>query len=312
MKPRGRKPKREKQAAPLGRPIYYVYKLKEILKLRELLREALEFEFLDKIPEQKSFERFVSLVQEILPGHVRYDVLEDSLRHVAGVRSTIELLDSVAWRMAGNVERLKQQRVVPVWHIQRTPEWVPTQIISCKRQRSQGKKSDLGAMFGFRALAGTSASLTMYKWWSLRMARYYSREFGYTRARGATPARYPYTHPEQLVGLRVYVLVDPALCEDEPGFEQISFSPTLSKWNKDTISCRFRTMPGFICPLGRGLDAPCHRCPRGFLTCRAGTHRQDWVKRLCPKCEKKTWFDPESTSDFCVDCFIREVYGRKN
>lgn len=279
-----------------------------MFETRKLIREAVELEFLGKVPQGETFTRLVELVQEILPGHVDYKTLEDSLRHLAGTRLDEREIDAAAWRMAGNYKRLAQRRVVPPWHVQTLPEWVPAQVVSCRRERSG--KGKLGARLGFRILAGTPAGRTAETFWTLKFCRYMSAELGFSRPTARRRAVFPFTAPEQFVGLRLYVRVMPALCKAEPGFDGLGFPASLAAWNKTTLKCRFRAQPGFACKM-RVLHTqlPCQNCPVGFLKCRAGTHRQDWVEKHCPSCERDdAFFDPESSSEECVDCTIKSAY----
>lgn len=279
-----------------------------MFSLRKKLSEAVTYEFNGVAPEKEQFVRLIELVREIVPGHVDYQVLEDSLRHLAGTQMDERVIDAVCWRIAGNVKRLKDMRSVPKWHVQRFYEWVPVQIISCRRELN--KAGNMGARFAFRILAGTTAGLTAYKWWSLRMVRYISRELGFTRPRGRYAASKPYSQPEQFVSLRMYALIDPKHCDKEPGFSQVTFAPALNDWNKETIECRFRIMPGFECMEGRSKSESCHTCPVGFLRCRAGTHKMDWTRGKCPGCGKRDWFDPEVQTDLCIKCFVLAAYER--
>ena len=269
-------------------------------------------EFLGKTPTGTKFARLVSLVREILPGDIDFNTLEDSLRHLAGTRIDEKLLDDFCWRMAGNTRRLKEYRSVPPWHVQKLPEWVPVQVVSARRQRNT--KGAVGALMGFRVLAGTSCPKIVYKWWSQKMARFLSQDFGFTRQRGNEPGRFPYAHPEQLVSLRHYVMIDPAECDKEPGFSKVAFSGSMKEWNKNTLVARFRADRDFYCQMEKSAEElPCHRCPLGYVTCRAATHRKDWVQKPCTHCSRAdAWFDPEIAGDKCVECVIADVYKRDN
>lgn len=294
-----------------GRKVYavhYSYQIEQVFDLRQKLKEAVELEFLGKTPQGESFTRLVELVREVLPGEIDFATLEDSLRHLAGTRVDERTLDAMCWRMAGNVKRLKQRRAVPPWHVQRLPEWVPVQVVACKREKSPRGK--LGARFVLRILAGTPAGLTAEKFWPLKFCRYISQEFGFTRPRGNRVVAFPFTAPEQFVGMRLYVLIMPELCTREPGFDGLGFPAGLSKWNKTTLKCRFRVQEGFRCQMNvLPSELPCHNCPVGFTKCRAGTHRSNWVEKPCPDCGRDdAFFDPESKSEVCVDCAIKAAY----
>lgn len=269
-------------------------------------------EFLDKTPQGKSFERLVELAQEALPGNIRYEVLEDTLRHLAGTHITAKLLDDTCWRLAGNTKRLAQRRAVPPWHGQKVPEWVPAQIVSCVLSRNQ--RGHLGADFGFRVIAGTSCPRVITKWWSVKQCRFYSTEFGWSRPKGSNhaPPKYPFSAPAQLVGLRCYLLVTPKLSAQEPGFLIPGFTAAIRQYNANIIKLRLRSGGRqFACPKGFPAEFPCHQCQFGFVTCKAATHRHDWVQKPCEGCgDSEAWFDPERPGKDCVGCSIRKVYKR--
>ncbi len=292
-------------------PIFYSYPLEQVFRLRETLKEAVGHEFLGKTPVGPAFNRLVELVLEILPGEYNYQTVEDSLRHLAGTFIDQTTLHRTCWRIAGNTKRLRHRKAVPPWHVQRVPEWVPAQVVSCERQRNA--KDEIVGMMGFRVLAGTPAPLAVYKAWSLKYCRYLSNDFGFTRPRGRNPTRYPYSDPEQLVNLRLYLLIDPDECDKEPGFSCVAFSETMKDWNLGITRCRQRVMPGFSCRMEASPDElPCRRCPLGYSSCRAGTHKSDWVQKACAYCGREdAWFDPDVlTSDRCVECHNAEIYQR--
>jgi hypothetical protein len=282
-----------------------------VFRTRDALVEAIEFEFADRSLIGESFSRFVDVVFEVLPGKpVERFALEESLRHVVGVKLTKDLIASVSWRIAGNLPRLRARRAVPPWHVQRFPEWVPAHIVSCRRSRN--KSNEFGGLYGFRILAGTPASLTCYRWWSKNMAGFLAgNHFGFAKYTGRRSPAYDFLAPEQLVGLRLLLLIDPDVSGQEPGFSKVYFVTQLRKWNQTTLRCRARDYPGFTC-LKQVSDEelPCFRCPVGFTRCRAATHRTDWIVRPCPVCEKTSMFDDELDSKKCLDCFAAEAARR--
>lgn len=278
----------------------YRYQIAKVFEIRQRLREELTHAYGGRVLTATKFQELLDLVLATIRVDIHRPVLEQSLVNLTSTHLTEALIDATSWRIAGNIPRLKQRRVVPVWHIQKYPEWVPVQIVACKRSR--GDQNKLGATFTYRILAGTSASWLTLRWWSLRMSNYLAHFLGYTRPRGQTPARYPYTCPEQLVGLRLYALITPKLSEDSPCFERVAFSGTFTKYNTEVIKRRLRVAPGFRCIANRGRNEPCYQCPVGFTRCTAATHRQDWLQNLCPDCNKMAWFDPELNSPFCIAC----------
>lgn len=297
----------ESSTPKIIKPIYYSYSLDRVMKIRSDLREVLAFEFQGRVPKGASFTRLLELVQETLPGTIDLQTLEDSLRHAAGTHMTEELLDAVAWRMAGNHLRLKDRRAVPPWHVQKTHEWVPVTVVSCRRQRNS--KNNPGAMYGFRIVAGTPAGLLTFHWWSAKYARYLASKLGFSIYRGRNPPRHPFSTLEQLVGLRLDVLLDPALCEGEPGFKDVDVPAAAVEWNKRIIACRLRTVDDFECLMEKSHDElSCHNCPVGFVQCPAATHRHDWVQKACTHCgDAEANFDTDMAGDMCVDCIRKEA-----
>lgn len=236
------------------------------------------------------------------------DVLADSIRAEAGRVLDAETLVALAHRLAGNLARLASCRPVPPWHVQRFPEWVPVQVLGCARAR--GGKGQMGALFRFKVMAGTPCPRVVLQWWSNRRCLYHARDFGLAvgRARGKTP-RLPYEAPEQFATLRLAALIDPALSRAEPAFAEVKFPAgrSIAGWNRTQLRRRLRL--GFACPEGYPDDFPCHRCHRGYRSCPAGTHRDDYVERPCPLCglPDAVW-DPESPFEGCVDCATYKAY----
>lgn len=273
-----------------------------------MIRDTLS-EFVGKTPTGASFERLVQLVIECLPGdRYHWDTVEDSLRHLAGTFISAEIVATTAWRMAGNYKRLMQRRAVPPWSVQRFTEWVPMQ---CTGVAYEKRRFKMGAVCTFRILAGTSCPLFTSRWWSFKQCRsLLAEQFGFSRRmrRRDAELRYPYTEPMQFVTLRAYGLIDPEHCKDQPGFSAISFSPSVDEYNREQLKHRFRKDPGYICPNNYPATLPCHKCPIGFVTCRAACHKNAWVEKHCPGCARDNWFDPDSPSTICVDCTRLAAY----
>lgn len=265
----------------------------------------------------------MQIVWEALPGDLDKDVIEDSLRHLVGIHPTKALYLETCWRLAGNLPRLALRRAVPPWHAQRVREWVPMVVTGCRRCLSD--RGDRGALFSFRILGGTPCPRIVQKWLSFKVCRILAKNTGFNPRQHRT--RYPFTDPRQLVGLRLYGLVEPDLCSREPGFEiplaphpksnviQPSprvFPATVREYNIIMVKRTFRCDPGYGCPEGFPMTFPCQLCPVGFLRCKAGKHRKDWRRRACTQCERKdAFFDDELSKEMCVDCFNKQAYRRQ-
>jgi hypothetical protein len=290
------------------------YSLPQILKARNDLVDVLKFEFLNKQVKGEEFQRFVDICVDALSLQIKdvhRETVLDSVRYMAGDTFTLEAMNEVAHRLMGNIPRIRHRRVVSPWSVQRFYEWVPVQIIACRR--SQNVQGEVGAMLTLKFMAGSPAPMVVLQWWSLRKCRYLSRDFGFSKPASHSasyPAPFPYAQPEQLVMLRFLALLDPARGETEPGFTVIDTMPSLRKWNRDQIKRRARIK--FKCPQNYPADFPCHRCPIGYLECPAGTHRLTYVQKKCPKCsKKKAVWDLEIPAKMCIDCYMNTIYKRK-
>lgn len=276
------------------------------------MTEAVNLEFGGKTASKEVFAGVVELFHSLVPDGIQYRVLEDSLRHLAGIKLTRELIDETSWRIAGNVKRLKRRWAVPPWHVQRLPEWVPVQITSCRRVKN--KYGKIGALFGFRILAGTPCPRMTFKWWSLRQCRFLAPDFGFHKPqfRDVHHVVRPFSAPEQFVLLRCYVLIDPVMSASEPVFSMPAFPGGVRDWNMEVIKKRLRVDLGYVCPRGFPNTFRCHLCPAGYVNCGAATHRHDWVKGLCNGCNNaEAWFDKELSNDLCVDCAITKAYKER-
>lgn len=256
------------------------------------------------------FDRMVSIAREVLPGTIPGRAIEDTFRVLAGKPLDPVTLDATCWRAAGNMPVLRRGKGVLPWRVQRYYEWVPLQILGCRQSR--GPRERIGARYSFRVMAGTPCPLVLTKWWSREFCRFRANDFGFSRpARGSQPASHPYAAQDQLVGLRVYALIEPKLCAQEPGFRALGWPPSVHDWNLELIRRRLRVDPGYTCPKKLPATFPCHKCPAGYISCPAGTHRQNWVQKPCEACQRPlAWFDPETAADVCVDCTVKAVYRR--
>lgn len=306
--------------AALPRPA--VFAIEEILRQRNELREVLEFEFVDRKLVGAEFDRLVDFCHTLLrlKPHALPAVF-DSVRYLVGHYGNKTALWEVAWRLAGNRDRLQLRTAVPPWQVQTFREWVPVQVIGCTRQPARRRYHPGGlAILTFRILAGTSCPKVITKAFTFKQCRLLARYLGFSKMpsrRSRLTARYPYRQPEQLVNLRYLVLVDPALCRETPDFRiplvqqsagYIRPDPRVvtaacREHNKEQMRLRARIDPGYGCPQRYPLSLPCVHCHVGYLECPAGTHRANYVRGRCRLClEADAWFDPDVASDLCVNC----------
>ncbi len=252
------------------------------------------------------------------PASIAYNVLLDSVRHLAGEKLTFALLDETCWRLAGNLVTLKRNMPAYPWTRQPIKEWVPAQIIRARRRKSGIGKP--GWAFQYKIMAGTSTGLLTEKFWSDKFCRFMSSSFGFAKRRpsdrSATIPRYQFQHPTEFVTLRAALLIDPKLCGAEPGFEKIKFTPSLLEFNREQLRYRDRLpmerdTTDYSCPRRISYEKPCYLCPYGFVDCRVGTHRLTYTFEYCTFCSRdKQPFDADVSTEMCVVCYERRAIKR--
>lgn len=279
------------------------YPIDTILSLAANLRAVLQVEFAGQLMVGVDFHHFVQRCLDHLPvAHPDLEALIESLTDIVGQRLDEDKLRVVTARLAGNLDGLRAGRTAPPWAAQRSLEWAPLRLDAVRGQRNRA--GEPGVEIECTVLAGPACPLKSRRWWSLRMCRYAARFFGFSRrasSRARHPAKYPYTDPRQLVGLRFYGLLDPALSRNQPGFHEIRFPGSVQEHNRRLLKMRFRVDPGYDCPEGFSRLQPCHACPIGYTRCAAATHRDDWISSWCDNCGKDS-YRLASHPEACLAC----------
>ncbi len=276
------------------------------MKLRATIKTAILETYKDKRPRGPEFEAMVDLVHDQLPAKVFRTAVFDTLAPSAGELITEALADTLAWRIAGNVQQIARGIPALQWRVSNTPEWVPAQIMSAVKAKGFNNKT--GYTLSFKVLAGRPSSVVITKFWSTKFCRYAARTLGFiTRVPSETSRRLPtylFHTPIELVTLRMEILITAEFCRNgEPGFDKIACRGSLLEWNRNQMRLRDRILPGYTCPHGHKTTVPCYRCPIGYLNCQAGTHRQNYVFKPCPVChEKEAAFDPDLSKEMCLRC----------
>ena len=273
------------------------HSLVQVFKLKRSITDALDITYQEIVLDHEGLQEVVNLVHDKLPPGIERGCVFDSLRHLAGVRLSSQLLKTEAWRIAGNVRSLRAGTPVPPWRIQRFEEWVPLQVADCKVMRTP-KRKKLGVLLTFRVLAGRSCTELFDAFWAKRFCKFFSYHVGF----GAPYSDTRYDRMEELVRLRVYGLLKPA----GDGFDgrsllvnQYFVNSALEKYNKGLIKKRARI--GFRCP--KNYHHPCHRCHVGYDQCLAAVHPRTYEIHECDVCGKEKHFDPMWVAlGVCVDC----------
>jgi hypothetical protein len=289
------------------------FDVQQILRSRNRLMDSLLCEFEGRVIRGSAeVGRLVAIVATTLRLRLSDELLLPSLTDLIGVTITRKKVKAAAWRLAGNVERLRSHWIVPMWTAQKLREWVPFEVLTCKLTRRH-TGGDMGAQFEFVALAGTPAGLTYQSWWSLRLCRYRAPLFSFSRPpspRARTAPKYPFSSPLDFTAMRFVGLVEPHLSDRQvgPGFAEVEMPDNFRKANRELVRKRFRVDPGYDCPEGEPNTFACAKCPLGLESCLAATHRKDWRAAHCPGCdEDDQWFDDHLSKTLCIDCYYKRL-----
>lgn len=279
------------------------YSIARVLNLRTKIENDSEIlTFLFSPLEGEAFQVFVETLKQLLPPPIDSGALEDSCLSLLGEELTPANLSALAWRLAGNLNLLKNGHPILPWDGQEKPEEVPAQVIGWRIQSSrQGKP---GAEFTLRVLAGRPAGLITRQFWSRGHCGMLSSRFGFSKW---SSGPYPFLDVRQLSDLRCYVRIVPGKAELQ--FDQLSFPPSILNWNRRFIRRRARTE--FQCPLDFPPERYCFQCHVGRDQCPAAVHPKTYVRQNCKKCGRQTWFDTATRDENCVNCTVLEALKRK-
>lgn len=280
----------------------WAYPLDEVFRARDDLCDVWEHSCGGRRASPALLEELAAHARHRLP-EADPAALAESVRHLAGAELTRKALRETAWRLAGNLPRLRRGRAVPPWRAQPFPEYVPAQVTAAEPAR--GKSGRLTWALAFQALAGTCCPAVLTALWAPRFCAYLAPRLGFTRPRRDGHNPRPFQSPLQLVTLRLELLVEADACRDgRPGFRTVRVtSPALRAWNREQHRHRARAEPGYECPFGQPRALACHLCPVGYRECRAATHRDTYEARPCGSCgDDEAPFDPARDDGPCVNC----------
>lgn len=223
-------------------------------------------------------------------------------------RDDLELL---AYRLTGNLERLKMFRPVTPWgSTQSVNEKVLAQIISYRPERRKNPTT----RFTIQLVTGLAAGMRTQVWWDVERCYVVSVVTGFDRPAntiGSEPRHYLFTAPPQLVGIygEAFISGTESSKVGAPVLTQFKCTDHLRALNRVLIKKRFRVEDGYDCPRGFPVTYPCHHCPVGYGTCPAAVHARDFVTNACDYCkDPEAVFDPDWSLDRCVNCVIKEAH----
>jgi hypothetical protein len=248
---------------------------------------------LDTLLVGEYYEDFVDLVCGVIP-EADDDAIERSARCLLGRALSAETLRDFAWRIAGNVRRLKAGKAALPWWRQRVAEWVPLHVEAIRFGRN--RRDEPGAELTLRALAGSLCPSQVRTFWTRAQCRYVSRRVGFNPV--SRPPRH-FAGPAHLVNLAFYGLFEPKLCQDRPGFHRVDVPGTMVRRNVAIIAGRLKKP----CPTPPfHYTHTCAACTIGYEHCDHALHRRTFVRGTCAGCRSETaLFDPDRP-EFCVEC----------
>ena len=268
----------------------------------------------NKLYKGKNFDGFVRGLWSLFPQKFRYSVLFSSVSYLAGVKLTPERLSALAWRLAGNQDRLiNHARAVLPWKVQRYDEIVPAQIIDVKLARGGRRGLELGHDVTFKILGGTPCPQKIKQWWSFRRARFFATYkdkevpgcFGFHSFPDKAENRVVFQDTKELYSLCCLLVISAELSDEEgPQFSKITHSAQTTLWNKTQLKYRKRG-PGYECPHDMPESLYCFQCSKGMSSCRAAVHKQDYVLRQCVKCQEEQWHDETAGCVVCQEASVR-------
>jgi hypothetical protein len=244
------------------------YSLERITALRKRLTDDDLVDFVGYSPTGDTFNDLTVRTAAALG--VSVSVIRESISHLAGQCLTAKLLDDTAWRLAGNAPRLRRGIAVPPWTVQRAPEWVPIQVLEYTYHRTQ--RGAHGGLFRLRIMAGTPCPLIVTAFWPSQLCWMLARRAGYNARRDL-----PYSHPSEMVNMRLMALVTAEHSRGKPGFAKYGCTDQLRRWNNVVIKHRFRLEGTEEWPCPEGFDHQCYECPIGYDRCPAATHRNTFT-----------------------------------
>lgn len=270
--------------------MHYGENVANVLKLRDKVLDELT-KHIGITPEGSSFDELVNDLCKLLPSTVNLSTVQESIKELLGKELTKTMLFNTAWRLAGNLDKLKANKIVYPWQGQAEKEWVPVQVLQGERVKTWN--NDNGYLYKMIILAGSPASIVIWKTWTTKVCSYVARQIGFS----APWKDKPYRDGHELVGMRFLAEIDPVMCRDgRPGFDNVACNSSAERWNKDILKARSHVNP----PCPYDFKHFCFQCPVGYDKCKAGTHPTTFVVKYCSICSKDAWYDP--AAEICMGC----------
>jgi hypothetical protein len=228
-----------------------------------------------------------------MPDSVSQLAVFDSVRALAGTKLTRKTASELAWRLAGNLDKLTAGQSVLPWTRQIDDEIVP---IIVENVRPFKRKNTPGFIFNCRVLAGSPCPMTFTQFLSKASCGAISQSIGFSKSWGP----YPYTSALHFVNLLFFAHIEAARSRETPFFLKVSASSSMIKENRGRIEVRTRARP---CP--DQYEHACIHCWLGYDQCAYATHPRTYESRHCSNCNADGFFDPADNGLLCVRCRYR-------
>lgn len=264
---------------------------KQIFRRRAQLMTVLDA-FRDQTVTGNVIYELADRLMSALPADVSRNAVFESIRVLAGTTMTAKAAALLAWRLAGNIDRLLAGEVVTPWTRQMHDEIVP---VCVERVIPSKRKDKTGFIFSCRALAGTPCTELFPQFFSTNSCRAIARAIGFsTNSWG--PLQYSGIGMH-FVNLMFFAHVEADRSRDKPYFRQVSVTSSMLRHNKELLAVRCRTAP---CP--ENYPHACVNCFVGYSECPFAVHAKTFVEAHCRNCDSTAFFDPEQAGVMCVNC----------
>lgn len=228
-------------------------------------------------------------------------VLLQSCRYLLGKPVSFQEVQRLAWRLAGNLERLCSGIPVYAFRAVSSQEWCAIQIVESQERRVAFKNQRRdGALCTIRVLTGQPAGELTSQWLSRRYCQYLTPRVGFTQPRGNRRNPRPFTDLTQLTGIRLaaYTQLPDPRNNGTLRFEVFGCPSGMQTFNVDKLKGRYRASGA--CPNGWTHD--CAACLVGYDSCMHATHAKTFAVRNCVACDNaQAVFDPRDPA-LCVEC----------
>ncbi|NDD52931.1 hypothetical protein EBZ39_03485 [bacterium] len=225
-----------------------------------------------------------------LPNSTSRAAVFESIRVLAGSTLSEKEAKIIAWRLAGNTDKLIAGFPVLPWTHQTEDEIVP---ICVENVKLATKRNLPGVLLSCRALSGSPCPMLFSEFVSLNSCAAISRALGFSAPFGP----YPYSAPAQFVNLLFNAHIEASRSRTTPSFITVTASSSMVRHNREKIEVRCRAKP---CP--RGFEHACTQCWVGYDQCEFAVHPKTYVTRYCPACNAMGLFSPDECAMECQVC----------